>query len=62
MNYIEELEEQLKRMKQHKKIVDYHIDGNDVYVDVYVSPFVPINYINIKFEISSDGDAMVSTG
>jgi hypothetical protein len=58
MNYIEKLEEQLKQMKQNKEIVDYHIDGNDV----YVSPVVPINYINIKFEISSDGDAMVSTG
>ena len=50
MNYIEQLEQ----LKQDKKIVDYRIDGNNV----YVSPVVPIEHINIKFEVSSDGDAL----
>ena len=54
MDYIEHLE----RLKQHKKIVDYRIDGNNV----YVSPVVPIDHIEVKFKVSSDGDAMVSTG
>ena len=54
MDYIEFLES----LKQDKRIVDYRVDGNNV----YVSPVVPIERIELNLVVSSDGDALVSTG
>lgn len=54
MGYIEFLES----LKQNKTIIDYRVDGNDV----YIYPVVPIERIQLNLVVSSDGDAMVSTG
>lgn len=53
-----ELIEFLESLKQDKKIISYRIDGNDL----YISPVVPVEKIQLTFVVSSDGDAMVSTG
>ena len=47
MDYIEFLES----LKQNKTIIDYRIDGNDV----YVYPVVPIERIELNLVVSSDG-------
>ena len=54
MGYIEFLES----LKQNKTIIDYRVEGNNV----YVYPVVPIERIELNLVVSSDGDAMVSTG
>lgn len=68
MNYIDFLQsilndrekvlEYLQDLKDRKIIAHYQLDGNDV----FISPVVSVDYIQLNIVISSDGSDQVSTG
>lgn len=48
----------LPRLKELGLIVDYRIEGNDV----YISPRISVNFIKLDIVVTSDGDVLASTG